>query len=400
MMKFQQNMRGSSPAAGSTKRASTEALDESPAAKRAKRVKHDKKRRSKAGQNLDGFVAEDDWVFSNGSPATGSPMGRRETPIKSITPFPLKSAHKMHGLKSAEKLKAETESETKKEELKANDLNQNAKYPEHGSPKTAANTAKTRAERESKSNPKHQVKKNGLKATPTVEPTKADTKKESLTELATFTTSKSPRSSAPASSPPLDSAISHLPNGTNNSTEISSAPTGTRTLKSINKHLKSLEAKLSTTTTNPCSPPTTEISTLRNDITALYQRLDRAELRAAIRHEMLFNALIKVSTDVGRVSDQLVQMQQQQQQQEGQVQNEDGSTATTTTDETASAIVTAASAAAKDKHSASLKQSRKTLEQCLRIHTENMNRAGSGEEVVKFGGLCVQYAGDLFKTLG
>jgi hypothetical protein len=45
-------------------------------------------------------------------------------------------------------------------------------------------------------------------------------------------------------------------------------------------------------------------------------------------------------------------------------------------------------------------QSRKTLEQCLAIYTEDMDRAGTREEVVKYGGLAVQYAGDLFKTLG
>ncbi|KAK4100436.1 hypothetical protein N658DRAFT_427739 [Parathielavia hyrcaniae] len=48
----------------------------------------------------------------------------------------------------------------------------------------------------------------------------------------------------------------------------------------------------------------------------------------------------------------------------------------------------------------SMRQARKTLEQCLRTYTEDLNRAGSVEEVARHGGLCVQYAGDLFKTLG
>jgi hypothetical protein len=63
-------------------------------------------------------------------------------------------------------------------------------------------------------------------------------------------------------------------------------------------------------------------------------------------------------------------------------------------------VAAAASKEARDKMSKSMQQSRKTLEQCLRIYTEDMNRAGSSEEVAKYGGLVVQYAGDLFKTLG
>ncbi|KAH6623757.1 hypothetical protein F5144DRAFT_595869 [Chaetomium tenue] len=54
----------------------------------------------------------------------------------------------------------------------------------------------------------------------------------------------------------------------------------------------------------------------------------------------------------------------------------------------------------REKLSKSMLQSRKTLEQCLAIYTEDMDRAETREEVVKYGGLAVQYAGDLFKTLG
>jgi hypothetical protein len=65
-------------------------------------------------------------------------------------------------------------------------------------------------------------------------------------------------------------------------------------------------------------------------------------------------------------------------------------------------IVAAAAAIkeSKDKQKVSLRKSRKTLKQCLRSYTGDMDRAGSMDDVKKYGGLCVQYAEDLFKTLG
>lgn len=84
-----------------------------------------------------------------------------------------------------------------------------------------------------------------------------------------------------------------------------------------------------------------------------------------------------------------------------QSENEDGpvSTSTTTAGNSTTNMVEDAAAAAH-RRTASMRQSRKTLEQCLRTFTEDMNRAGSAEEVEKYGGFCVKYARDLFKTLG
>jgi hypothetical protein len=192
-------------------------------------------------------------------------------------------------------------------------------------------------------------------------------------------------------------------------------PSGTKTLKAINKHLKALEAKLTTTTTASSSSPdqiTYEIISLRSTMSQLQTRLECDELRASIRHNMLFNALVKVSTDVGMLSGMIQQVQEQPQVVDGQGQNDgadaDGSGENNTTNGAivvngtprVSASVAAAVTAAKDKRGKAMRQSRKTYEQCLGIYTEDMNRAGDREGVEKYGGLCVQYAGDLFKTLG
>ena len=47
-----------------------------------------------------------------------------------------------------------------------------------------------------------------------------------------------------------------------------------------------------------------------------------------------------------------------------------------------------------------MQQARKTMEQCLRIYSEDMEKATTSEEVERYAGLVVKYAGDLFKTLG
>ncbi|KAK3900593.1 hypothetical protein C8A05DRAFT_35753 [Staphylotrichum tortipilum] len=198
------------------------------------------------------------------------------------------------------------------------------------------------------------------------------------------------------------------------------APAGTKTLKAINKHLKAISAALAdtpttkiTTGTAPLNTTTngndnealrSDLSHLRTDIARLHDRLARDTLRAAARHEMLFNALVKVSRDVlalaGAVQDSTaaVHNHNQEDSTDAEVTNHgNGAVLGTPRGSTASAV--------KDKEvrerlSRSMLQSRKTLEQCLRIYSGDMDRAGSVEEVARYAGLVVQYAGDLFKTLG
>lgn len=206
------------------------------------------------------------------------------------------------------------------------------------------------------------------------------------------------------------------------------APAGTKTLKAINKRLKALEASL------VAAPPSSLCSSsssasggldkekdtdrrleamavaLRADVARLQERLDRDEARATIRHEILFNALVKVTGDVCALGGEVVWLlaQDQRDQRERLVDGNGGSSGTGdgrggdigASNSTPRAATAGSTREVKDRLSRSMQQSRKTLEQCLRIYTEDMNRADSKEEVAKYGGLVVQYAGDLFKTLG
>jgi hypothetical protein len=484
----------SSPKVGSAKRGLTDDPQESPTAKRAKRSKHSKKRRSKGEKDSDGYVEQQDWVsFDNGS-APFSPIARQQTPNKPLTPFPLKEAHRAHVQKSAEKAKAEVKNGNKEDEVgDMKDAKESVKEPAaQGSPKTEANTRKTRAEPGSKKEAKDPIDNGHSKVSAVPGPCKADPnpkkhpkhpvngnpkvpavagpskprirkpapppkeltplsdiqppvdytfkafpnppiiqfppfkKSKELTEskdLKVKTADTVPAVPAPADNTPkatttameLDLDISPIPDA------AMAAPAGTKTLKAINKHLKALQSAV---TTYPAHL-NDAIASLRTDIAHLHSRLDRDELRASIRHEILFNALVKVSSDIGalnaRVDEQQQHIQEQQESSHLTLNNSDGIDGDTTM---TNGTGTGAGGKDKDKESAtaikdkekerererentikynktkSMQQARKNLEQCLRIYAEDMNRAGSAEEVGRYGGLCVQYAGDLFKTLG
>ncbi|KAL2019345.1 hypothetical protein VTK56DRAFT_9725 [Thermocarpiscus australiensis] len=372
-MEFKKRSPGlDSPAfAQSAKRGHAEALEETPAAERAKRVKKRKNRASKDGRVSDGYIEQNDWVSFDSTPVFTSSKARQATPVKPPTPFRLK----------LEKWEDDTKDGTKKKGRDINrETNEGPKYPvKQNIRKIEERDGKTMPEQDLKGDGMRPVKKDDREDTEAVASSKTERKRTDFpTEETTGLSPKhkpSPMTASPAPSEAADQK--------SNEFEGSFTPTGSKTLKAINKRLKSLDAKLSST---PPDLLTQDMHSLRGEMTQLQQRLQCDELRATIRHEMLFNALVKVSTDVGALSRQL-QLQLQLQ------KDDAGETA-------AAATPGAASAAAKEKHKAGLKQSRKTLEQCLRIYSEDMNKASSADEVKKLGSLCVQYAGDLFKTLG
>ncbi|KAL2163586.1 hypothetical protein VTH06DRAFT_5644 [Thermothelomyces fergusii] len=174
-------------------------------------------------------------------------------------------------------------------------------------------------------------------------------------------------------------------------TDASPPPASTKVLKAINRRLKALESGLAafsaSTTRTEEKPllPKKEIKALRTDIARLHERLDREELRAAFRHSMLFNSLTKLAGDVGMLSGEVALLLRGcgWEQAEGGDQPTDG-----------------AGQDSRQRTTKNMQQSRKTLEQCLRKYTEDMNRAESKDDVAKYGGLVVKYAGDLFKTFG
>ncbi|KAL2166953.1 hypothetical protein VTG60DRAFT_1911 [Thermothelomyces hinnuleus] len=216
-----------------------------------------------------------------------------------------------------------------------------------------------------------------------------------------------------ASSPVQPTAAADKTTAT--ATDVLTAPTSTKTLKAINKRLKALETGLAASsasrrpTKKDQSLPRKEIVALRTDIARLHDRVGRDELRAAFRHSMLFNSLTKLAGDVGALSGEVALLlagdrrEQAERDHPAEGAAEGGQGAGADIAGAGSAGTPRAAVVARDSRyrlTKSMQQSRKTLEQCLRRYTEDMNRAESKDDVVKYGGLVVQYAGDLFKTFG
>ncbi|KAH6847139.1 hypothetical protein B0I37DRAFT_430429 [Chaetomium sp. MPI-CAGE-AT-0009] len=480
-MNFRSNF-PSSPNVGPAKRSFSDELQDSPTAKRAKRARPNKKDRTKgpkgAKDDSNGSVEQKARASSDHIPGIDIP--RKETPINPPISFPLKEIPKIHVPKAAEKAlkKERKKNRLKKNELESNELNKNesndnevkkneskakkdakngAEYlAAQDTPKTQANTRKTRAEPNNE--PKYPIN-NGTSEIPAIAgPSKTKTSKQKpayeskeLTPISNFTptrdyTFKAYPNPLPAITQPPKQPKSPNPNGTNAAklppnTDISppsspplvpalATPSGTKTLKAINKQLRALSSHFSPTTSSPSNNPhqdkqqqqqqqqqqatehaaaatQEEIARLRADITRLHERLDRDGLRAAARHTMLFNALVKVAGDVGAVAGEVRAlgcgdggntMLGDGVSGGGNGGGGDGEGGGGVGTPRAGSAATAKEV--REKLSRSMLQSRKTLEQCLGIYTEDMERAGTREEVVKYAGLAVQYAGDLFKTLG
>lgn len=391
----------------STKRASAEPLEDTPAAKRAKRSKSGKKPRSKEDQGSGADFVQDDWVCFNKSPATGSPV-QKITPVYPPTPFPLKQASKVNKALKSDEAYEKTDSETRLESVEPKiDVNGSLEERKiHENSKAEANTRKTRAERE--------FKRDSLETSMIVEPPKLKTeKKKSSVEPPTSNgiNPKAPASPKTGGFSKTDKAQAHDDEDLNGITEITSSPRGHKTLRAINKNLKALNAKLGGGGGQSDPELIKELQFLRTDMSYLHHRLHRDALRASFRHEIVFNALKKVSTDINKLSLQL----QGENGDQGQNEGAEEAVAAAATPRSAKGKAQKGStkdAAGKDgprdtagasstaaKQSAALEQSRKTLERCLNGFHEDMKKADNAEDVNRFGKLCVQYAADLFKTL-
>ncbi|KAL1843442.1 hypothetical protein VTJ49DRAFT_1552 [Mycothermus thermophilus] len=212
--------------------------------------------------------------------------------------------------------------------------------------------------------------------------------------------------------------------------KILAAPAGTRTLKAISKHLKAISTKLDESrqwsvdlkakanfltssegskltvpedlATTSTGIPAATIEALRRDLANLQSRVDLADLRASIRHEVLFSALLKVASDVSDLAQTVKKNHRQHMDDQVRLNSaaNGGADPGIVSDADIENPKQAAATAAREKRAQMLQTSRKTYEQCLRIYTADMDRATSKEEVVNFGQLVVKYAGDLLKTLG
>ncbi|KAJ4291418.1 hypothetical protein N0V88_006011 [Collariella sp. IMI 366227] len=430
----------SSPIVASTKRGLDQELRDSPTVKRAKRARHGKKRRSKGEQikepEQNNYVEQKDWVPFDSSPPSGSFTARKVRFLNSPTPFPVKLAQQAH--KSARK---------EQEAQSGNKIT--AATAEKKTLGTEANTWKTRADHKGH---KH-AKKNGVS---NETPTNSGSSKPSnraaaelareLTPISDFTSAMDftfkafpnppvvpPTSLSPASTPANNTTITtanppihplydsnnntassptttNSPADNENNNELESAlktTSGTNTLRAINKHLATLSSSLTTRISFPAAF-TIELTTLRSDISAIHARLERDEMRAAVRHTVLFNALVKVAADVGRVGHDVEELKawfgtferggedsgggggrggdEKVVDGEGQAtMSAAGGEGTQVPGSAPKAVVKKEKGLSEARErqqrmSASMLQSRKTLEQCFRIYMEDMDRAVTKEE--------------------
>ncbi|AEO60095.1 hypothetical protein MYCTH_2308947 [Thermothelomyces thermophilus ATCC 42464] len=436
---------------GSNKRGFFNDLQESPTARRAKRVRKNRKRRSKRSE--DKRLELEKWS-SVDSPWAHSPIIQNQTSDMPALPLSLKEEDEItHALMSGEEDINEDQKERSKN-IGANEIKNPGNWAEHRPDEglrypiddgiykipAAPGPSNPKIIHQHAYEPRELTPLGGLvpnrdytfRAYPNPVPThlppfvqtSEEPRRKKCAESTTAVMSrKSDRATAPfpdtpqpskeeptiASSPIQPTATAHKTTATATETErdVLTVPTSTKTLKAINKRLKALETGLAASSASRRAAkkdqilPRKEIEALRTDIARLHDRLDRDELRAAFRHSMLFNSLTKLAGDVGALSGEVALLLAGDRRE--QAERDHPAEGATEGGQGAGAGTPRAAVVARDSRyrlTKSMQQSRKTLEQCLRRYTEDMNRAESKDDVVKYGGLVVQYAGDLFKTFG
>ena len=165
-----------------------------------------------------------------------------------------------------------------------------------------------------------------------------------------------------------------------------SSAASVKDLKTVTKRLQSLDDRLG------AYPKTLqkELASLKDSIHALEERTQRNEIRAAIRHDIIFDALKKISQDVNQVRSESLKRAAA----EMATDDEGG--------EGSSTVLGSGEKISKRKikvpKSPGKNQARKTMERCLNQYMDKMNNAVSVDEVKQTGSLCKQYAEDLIKT--
>ncbi|KAM7192455.1 hypothetical protein V8F33_008330 [Rhypophila sp. PSN 637] len=158
-----------------------------------------------------------------------------------------------------------------------------------------------------------------------------------------------------------------------------SKKTLTSDLKVYSDRLKVLEAKA-------------EIASLRESIQVLEERIQRNEMRAAVRHDMIFDALKKISQDVNKIRDSSNAIPNSSESKSGSIDM--GNSPPPNKKFKRSRSPGPEKATQKAEHAAA---ARETMVRCLKTYTEDLNNASTFEEVKKRGDLCKKYAESLFK---
>lgn len=146
-----------------------------------------------------------------------------------------------------------------------------------------------------------------------------------------------------------------------------------------------------------------ELVSLRESVRLLEERIQRNEVRAAIRHDILFDALKKISEDVNKIRSNSTTMMSMSSMSGSE---ENGSSVSGENSEIGSAspppnkkrFRVTKSPGPQKAVPAQPTAARKTMERCLSQYMDEMNSASTAEEVKKRGELCKKYAENLIKT--
>ncbi|KAK3384906.1 hypothetical protein B0H63DRAFT_522253 [Podospora didyma] len=210
------------------------------------------------------------------------------------------------------------------------------------------------------------------------------------------------------------------PDATRSISESTGDGTNSKILKNIWKHLKKLEEMLDKGSQGSNDNISKQLEVLQREITA---RQQRDEVRASIRHEIIFSALKKISLDVNWMRQEmqvqvemLAQMQQLGEhnavgaQNEGKARNKQQRRRRDDKNESDEAATTPsvtgtprANKKTSPRNKAEIRNAKtkgkRALEQCLKLFTDEMNNAATVDDVKRKGELCTRYAKDLLKTL-
>ncbi|KAK4213138.1 hypothetical protein QBC37DRAFT_400860 [Rhypophila decipiens] len=162
---------------------------------------------------------------------------------------------------------------------------------------------------------------------------------------------------------------------------------GTKSKKTLTNDLKACSDRLKV-----IEEKGDEIASLRESIRVLEERIQRNEMRAAIRHDMIFDALKKISQDVGTIRSNSNAIPGLSESMSGSVDM--GSSPPPNKKIKRSRSPGPEKASQKAEHTAAARQ---TMIRCLKTYTEDLNSASTFEEVKKCGDLCNKYAESLFR---
>ncbi|KAK0712882.1 hypothetical protein B0T26DRAFT_780819 [Lasiosphaeria miniovina] len=174
-------------------------------------------------------------------------------------------------------------------------------------------------------------------------------------------------------------------------------------LKKIEKRLKKIEKSLSVQPINVAE----ELESVKKSLATVEANQQYEKARAIFRHEILFNSIKKVSQDVNQIKQQqsIARKQTKEEGYDEIVINLDPDIPAVDTPKANKKGASAGTPKPVDKGWVSpktgnrKKDSKRAMEQCLRLFMKQMNDAATADSLCSKGELCIQYAEDLLKMM-